>query len=79
MAHPEYEQPVAEEDITALADGLVSLIPWLRFMNAADEQSWLQLHLAVTERGGFTPVEASILQQVANGLLPHALRGEELE
>lgn len=65
----EYAHPVPDDMIEELVDRIVELIPLLRTMNAANDESWLRLHLYITERGGYTPVEASILEQLVNGLL----------
>jgi hypothetical protein len=64
----EYTHSVADDILEELADRVVELIPLLRCINAADNESWLRLHLYITERGGYTPIEASILEQLANGL-----------
>lgn len=57
-----------DEAIDELAQRLVDLIPWLRSISAASEPIWLRLHLRIVELGGYTPVEASILQQIVDGL-----------
>lgn len=63
--------------IDEIAQHLVAMIPHLRNISAESEDVWLHLHLRITELGGFTPVEALILQQVVDGLLPGALQGED--
>ncbi len=68
--YPEYERPVGDEVINEMAQRVVDLVPWLRAMSAADEESWLRLHLRLTELGGLTPVETSVLNQLVQGVNP---------
>jgi hypothetical protein len=61
---------VEPDVIEDLAQSLYGLIPLLRCMNAADDTSWMRLHVRIMELGGLVPNEVSVLQQLVNGLSP---------
>jgi hypothetical protein len=63
-----HEVPQAE--IENLAGQLIDLIPLLRYMSAANDDSWMRLYLRIMEIGGMTPFETSVLKQIVDGLEP---------